>query len=107
MDLHGLIDHAARTAGSEGFHAAFANGAFLVLLACCFLCLWRAAAGPTAPDRAVSIDILGTVVVAFCVLLTMMTRKDFYMDVAMAWALLSFVGSIALAKYLEGKHFDE
>ena len=107
MGLHDLIERAAEHAGDPAFHAAFANGAFLVLLACCFLCLWRAAIGPTAPDRAVSIDILGTVVVAFCVLLTMLTRKDFYMDVAMAWALLSFVGSIALAKYLEGKHFDE
>jgi len=103
MDLSELISRA----GDRDCQAVFVNIAFLVLLACCFLCLCRAAIGPTAPDRAVSIDILGTVVVAFCVLLTFLTRRDFYMDVAMAWALLSFVGSIALAKYLEGKHFDE
>ena len=45
--------------------------------------------------------------VGFCVLLTLFTGRDFYMNVAISWALLSFVGSIALAKYLEGKQFDE
>jgi len=33
--------------------------------------------------------------------------RDFYMNVAISWALLSFIGTIALAKYLEGKAFDE
>jgi len=88
-------------------YEAFLGGAFLVLLACSFMCMYRAAAGPTAPDRTVAIDILGTVIVAFCVLLSLYTRKDFYLNVAISWALLSFVGTIALAKYLEGKHFDE
>ena len=86
---------------------AFANGAFLVLLGCCFLCLYRVAIGPSALDRTVAIDILGTVIVGFCVLLSLVTGRDLYMNVAMSWALLSFVGTIALAKYLEGKHFDE
>ena len=37
-----------------------------VLLVCCALCLYRIGRGPTAPDRTVGIDILGTVVVGFC-----------------------------------------
>jgi len=88
-------------------YEALLNGIFLVLLACSFLCLYRAAAGPTAPDRTVAVDILGTMIVAFCVLLSLYTGRDFYLNVAISWALLSFVGAIALAKYLEGKHFDE
>ena len=85
----------------------FLNTLFLILLGCCFLCLYRVASGPTAPDRTVAIDALGTLIVGFCAILTMVTGKDFYMNVAISWALLSFVGSIALAKYLEGKQFDE
>jgi len=85
----------------------FLNAVFLVLLGCCFLCMYRVAAGPTAPDRAVAMDILGIMIVAFCALLTIDTRKDFYLNVAISWSLLSFVGAIALAKYLEGKSFDE
>jgi len=92
---------------NELLDPVFANAAFMVLLGCCFLCLYRAAVGPSAPDRTVAIDILGTVVVGFCVLLSLVTGRDLYMNVALSWALLSFVGTIALAKYLEGKHFDE
>jgi multicomponent Na+:H+ antiporter subunit F len=78
-----------------------------VLFLCCFMCLFRIAKGPTAPDRTVAIDILGIVVVGFCALMAMITGKDFYMNVAITWALLSFIGTIALAKHLEGRGFDE
>jgi len=81
--------------------------ALLVLTASGLLCLYRVGRGPTAPDRTVAIDILGTLVVGFCCLFALLTKQDFYMDIAIAWALISFVGTIALAKYLEGKAFDE
>ncbi len=77
------------------------------LMICCFLCLYRIARGPSAPDRTVAIDILGIVVVGFCAILGLETGKDFYLNVALAWALLSFIGTIALAKFLEGRNFDE
>ena len=80
---------------------------YLGLLACCFLCLYRIGRGPSAPDRTVAIDILGIVIVGFCGLLGVVTGKDFYLNVALAWALLSFIGTIALAKFLEGRGFDE
>jgi multicomponent Na+:H+ antiporter subunit F len=80
---------------------------FGVLLLCCFMCLFRIGRGPTAPDRTVAIDILGIVVVGFCALMAVQTGRDFYMNVAITWALLSFIGTIALSKYLEGRSFDE
>ena len=80
---------------------------FIVLFLCCFMCLYRIARGPTAPDRTVAIDILGIVIVGFCGLLAVVTGKDFFINVAITWALLSFIGTIALAKYLEGRGFDE
>jgi multicomponent Na+:H+ antiporter subunit F len=81
--------------------------AFAVLILCSYLCLYRLYKGPTPPDRTVAVDILGTLVVGFCALLALQTRKVFYFNVAIGWALLSFVGTIALAKYLEGKAFDD
>jgi len=81
--------------------------AMLILLLACFLCLCRIAMGPTAPDRIVAIDILGTLIVGFCCVYALKTGMDFYMNVAIAWALLSFIGTIALAKYLEGRRFHE
>ena len=77
------------------------------LFVCCFLCLYRIGMGPSAPDRTVAIDILGIVVVGFCALMALATGRDFYLNIALAWALLSFIGTIALAKFLEGRGFDE
>ena len=77
-----------------------------LLLAAC-LCLWRAWSGPTVADRTVSVDLLGILMVGFCALLTVETGKDLYMIVGLSWSLLSFVGSLTLAKHLEGKRFDD
>lgn len=83
------------------------NVAYAVLLACCGMCLYRIGRGPTAPDRAMAIDILGIVVVCFAAILALRTGKAYYVDIGIAWAILSFIGAIALAKHLEGKGFDE
>ncbi|MFH0965512.1 MAG: cation:proton antiporter [Planctomycetota bacterium] len=78
-----------------------------ILVLSCYLCLHRIARGPTPADRAVAIDILGTLIVGFCALYAITTGQDYYINIAIAWALLSFIGTIALAKYLEGRSFDE
>ncbi len=81
--------------------------AMAVLLLSSFLCLYRIGMGPTAPDRTVAIDILGTLMVGFCCVFALWYERDFYMNIAIAWALVSFIGTIALAKYLEGRSFDD
>jgi multicomponent Na+:H+ antiporter subunit F len=79
----------------------------LPLLLCTFFCLYRVGAGPTPADRTVAIDILGILMVGFCGILSLYSGKDLYMNVAISWSLLAFIGTIALAKYLEGRTFDE
>ncbi len=86
---------------------SFATKLMLYLLICFALCLYRILRGPTPADRSVATDILGIMVVGFCAILAIYTKKDWYMDIAIAWALQSFIGTLALAKFLEGKHFDE
>ncbi|MDP3730585.1 MAG: cation:proton antiporter [Candidatus Omnitrophota bacterium] len=85
----------------------FLARSFLFLLMCAFLCLYRILRGPTAPDRAVAIDMLGILIVGFCAILSLPTGRDWYIDIGIAWALQSFIGIMALSKYLEGKDFDE
>ncbi|HOD83577.1 MAG: Na(+)/H(+) antiporter subunit F [Planctomycetes bacterium ADurb.Bin126] len=84
----------------------FEQLAFGVLLLSSLLCLFRISRGPTAPDRAVAIDILGTLVVGFCCIMALWTGREFYVNIAIAWALISFVATLALAKYLEGRPYD-
>jgi len=85
----------------------FALVVLFCLLFSCFLCLYRIAQGPTAPDRTVAIDILGIVIVGVCVIAALVTGRDFYINIAIAWSLLSFIGTLALAKHLEGRPFDD
>ncbi|MEA1913185.1 MAG: cation:proton antiporter [candidate division WOR-3 bacterium] len=80
---------------------------FIVLFIGAFMCLYRIAVGPTPPDRMVAIDILGILVVGICALYAAYTGKGFYLYIAISWAILSFVGTLALAKFLEGRSFDE
>jgi len=77
------------------------------LLACCAMCLYRIANGPMGSDRMVAIDILGTVVVGFVAIITAVSGKTYLLDVALVWALVSFAGTLALAKYLVGKQLNE
>jgi len=77
------------------------------LLACCAMCLYRIARGPTAPDRTVAIDVLGTLVVGFVAILAAVTGKEYLLSVAIVWSLVSFVGTLALAKYLVGKGLND
>ncbi len=84
----------------------FTQFAFTILALGAMFCLDRIARGPTAPDRAVAVDILGTLMVGFCCVMALMTGEDYYLTVAIAWALTNFVGTLALAKYLEGRCYD-
>ena len=77
------------------------------LLLCCGFCLYRIAHGPSAADRMVAIDILGTVVVGFVAIIMAITGKAYLLDIAMVWALVSFVGTLALAKYLVGQRMSD
>ena len=84
----------------------FEQVALAVLLGSSALCLYRIGRGPSAPDRTIAIDILGTLVVGFCCILALWTGREYYMNIAIAWAMISFVGTLALAKYLEGRSYD-
>jgi len=89
------------------WQSGFLARAFLWLLVLAALCLWRVLRGPTAPDRAVAIDMLGILIVGFCAVLSLIAGRDWYIDIGIAWTLQSFIGVMALGKYLEGKDLDE
>lgn len=81
--------------------------ALYIIILACIMCLYRIWRGPTSADRIVAIDILGIMIVGFCAVLTISTGRPWYIDIAIAWALQSFISTLALSKYLEGRDFDE
>ena len=76
---------------------------FITLIAIAtFLTLIRLIKGPTGPDRAVALDILTNITIVLLVLLGFYFQRFVYLDVALVYGILSFVGVIAIARYLEG-----
>lgn len=76
-----------------------------VLLLCVVMALIRVVKGPTAPDRIVGLDTINTVVIVSMVVFGAVFREIIYIDVAIIYALLSFVSTLFIAKYLEGGKF--
>ena len=106
--LCGLLFILGLTAGIFFFlDTAFIHKLGLYLLICFLLSLVRMLKGPTPADRAVATDIFGILVIGFCGIFAVYTGKSWYMDIAIAWALQSFIGVLALAKFLEGRNFDD
>jgi multicomponent Na+:H+ antiporter subunit F len=75
--------------------------AFGLLAIAALLALVRVVRGPTLPDRVVALDLLGILVVGFAVVSAAATGSSYFLDVAIVIALLSFVGTIAYARYVE------
>ncbi len=83
------------------FLAGAIQTAMALLLISMILVLWRLSKGPTAADRVISMDLLSVLVVAFLVTLSFHTRQTSYLDVAIAYACIAFLGTIALARFIQ------
>lgn len=78
-------------------------GVLIGVFGAVLFCAVRAVLGPTAPDRVVAIDAITALMVASLVLLGVHYRASIYLDVALVYAFLSFLGTLAISKYLEGR----
>jgi len=65
------------------------------------LALGRFIKGPSAADRVIAFDVLTIVAITGIVLSALVEGRGIYLDVALVYALLSFLGVIVVARYLE------
>ena len=79
--------------------------AVIFLVVCIGIALIRVAIGPTIPDRIVGLDTVNTIIVVAMVVLGAAFREVIYIDVAIVYALLSFVTTLFIAKYIEKGKF--
>ena len=75
--------------------------ALAVLAVAAALTFVRLAKGPTLPDRVIAIDLIGVLMVCLLVVMAGTTAQQAFLDVAMVVALISFVGTVAYARYIE------
>lgn len=64
------------------------------------LALWRLVRGPSAPDRILALDTLYVNAMALLVLLGIRFGTALYFEAALVIAMLGFIGTVALSKYL-------
>jgi len=70
--------------------------AFVVLAIAMF---YRAVVGPTTQDRLLAVNVLGTNTVVILALLAAGLNQAWFLDVALIYALLNFLMSIAISKF--------
>jgi multicomponent K+:H+ antiporter subunit F len=75
----------------------FVTLAFVLAL---LLAAWRLLRGPSTPDRILALDTLYVNAVALLMLLGIMLGTSLYFEAALVIALLGFVGTVALARFV-------
>ncbi|MCU7931728.1 MAG: cation:proton antiporter [Candidatus Thiodiazotropha sp. (ex Codakia rugifera)] len=76
--------------------------ALAILGSAIVLSLLRLLLGPTAPDRVVAADTLAVITTSGLVVLAALLASPLYLDVALIYGTLAFVGVVAIARAIEG-----
>ena len=93
--------------GNFGELSLVINLVYFMLGVALILALARLVRGPTLPDRVVALDLISAEVVAFVCTYAIATGQPVLLDVAIALALVAFLGTIAFAQYVERRAHDE
>ena len=74
---------------------------YAILLAA-LVVLYRVIVGPSLVDRILAVNVIGTKTIVLLVLIGFLSgRPEMFIDVALAYALINFVATIAVLRYLE------
>ena len=79
--------------------------AAIVVAVCIIVAIARVFIGPGAPTRLVAFDTVNTLVVAIMVVLAILFEQVIFVDVAIVYGVLSFVMTLYVARFIEGKKF--
>lgn len=85
---------------------AFIMMSGVVLLFAVFLILLRALKGPTVFDRILAVNALGTKTVVLVAVMGFISERADFLDIALLYALMNFIATIAVLKYIELKRLD-
>lgn len=78
----------------------FEAATWLILFAM-LLALGQAIIGKTLYDKILAVNIFGTVTVLFIALFGFLTGRPDFLDIALVYALINFIATIAILKFFE------
>ena len=76
--------------------------AAIIFVLLIFACGVRMRLGPTTADRMLALDVINALVVIIMIILSIRFEQPGFIDVAIVYALLSFVGTLYVAKLIRG-----
>ena len=76
----------------------------LAVILCMLLTVFRSVKGPTVYDRILSVNSFGTLTVILISVYGFLTDRPDFLDLALVYALINFIGTIAVSKYVEFSH---
>ncbi|WP_049921349.1 monovalent cation/H+ antiporter complex subunit F [Halopiger djelfimassiliensis] len=76
------------------------RAALILVSGLCVLCSYRVIYGPTNPDRVVALDAIATNVVAIAVLFAIQTDRGLFITVSLVLAIIGFIATVAVAKFV-------
>jgi multicomponent Na+:H+ antiporter subunit F len=83
------------------FGSLYGSIALAILCSALFVAFCRLIRGPSLPDRVVALDLIAAIAVATNAVYAIITDKPILLDVAIVFALIGFLGTVAFARYLE------
>ncbi|PSP97946.1 pH regulation protein F [Halobacteriales archaeon QS_4_70_19] len=87
-------------ASSPSFLDPVLLGALVLSAGITLVAAYRVIVGPTTPDRVVGLDVIGTNVVAIAALYSMRAAHGLFADVALVLAIIGFISTITVARYV-------
>lgn len=65
------------------------------------LLIIRLIKGPSIPDRAISLDAIGINLIGITAIISVVLNTNAFLDVILLLGILAFIGTVAIAKFLE------
>lgn len=78
------------------------TAAIVILGILCFFCLIRSIIGPKIADRIVAVNMIGTMTMMIIAILTVKMKEGFLADVAIIYAMISFLAVVVVVKVYMG-----
>ena len=91
----------------EQFCDGFLTVVLGVLGILCFFCLVRSVKGPRIADRIVAVNMIGTMTMMGIAVLTVKLKEAFLADVALIYAMISFLAVVVVAKVYMGVYREK
>lgn len=88
-------------AGTPTLLSVAASLSLVLVTVSIVLAFVRVVRGPSLPDRVMALDMIGLMAVSVIVLTAIASDEPVLMDAAIALALISFLGTLAFARFIE------